>query len=179
MAIVMMCDKDDEGAELNEYWTNNVRSYRPEASPIYTRVTHKGLVLYVGERNYYHDSDFYALVWNEEKQDVDTVEWGSTRGWTYPNNAVVDATEDVVKKYDALKARLEKERRERIEKERQARLERESEECGISVEELVEMESIIRMRKKSPPQNDFPKPGIMIASVPTSANLSPNRFGSG
>jgi hypothetical protein len=60
--------------------------------PLYMHTTHRGLVLDTGEHNYYDDSDFYAVVWNAEKGMPEHVEFASTRGWTYPNNACADAT---------------------------------------------------------------------------------------
>lgn len=56
------------------------------------RTTHRGLVLETRERNGYDDSDFYALVWNPETRAVETVEYGSTRYWTYLNTATADAS---------------------------------------------------------------------------------------
>ena len=67
--------------------------------------THKGLVLELREINGYDDSDFYARVWNDEKGEVERVIYASTRGWTYPNGAAVDATDEVKAKYAALCAK--------------------------------------------------------------------------
>lgn len=58
----------------------------------------KGCVLETRERNYRDDSDFYAVVWSEEKQAVTEVEYATTRGWTYNNSATVDATPEVLVK---------------------------------------------------------------------------------
>jgi hypothetical protein len=60
--------------------------------------TYKGAVLRLGERNGYHDSDFYAVVWDEEAQTVRTVEYATTRGWTYHNGADIDASREVIEK---------------------------------------------------------------------------------
>lgn len=57
------------------------------------RTTFEGAVLDTYERNGHDDSDFYAVVWDGEK--VTTVEYASTRGWTYHNGASIDATADV------------------------------------------------------------------------------------
>ena len=52
---------------------------------------YEGAVLEDRERNGYHDSDFYAVVWDEEKQTVRSFEYATTRfgggGW-----CKVDAT---------------------------------------------------------------------------------------
>lgn len=61
-------------------------------------VTYEGAVLTTRERNYRDDSDFYAVVWDEAAQDLKTVEYATTRGWTYNNGATVDATPEVRKK---------------------------------------------------------------------------------
>lgn len=55
-----------------------------------------GCVLSKHERNGYDDSDFYALVWDASDQKVKTIEYASTRGWTYHNHAQVDASTEVI-----------------------------------------------------------------------------------
>jgi hypothetical protein len=55
-------------------------------------VTFEGCVLRTGEHNWHDDSDFYALVWDEEQGKVREIEYATTRGWTYHNSAKVDAT---------------------------------------------------------------------------------------
>lgn len=60
-------------------------------------VQYEGCVLNVWEHNGYHDSDFYATVWDEEKQAVVDVEYDTTRcggGGT----AQIDATDEVLRK---------------------------------------------------------------------------------
>lgn len=52
-----------------------------------------GAVLDTGEYNGRDDSDFYAVVWDGEK--VCRVQYASTRFWTYPNSASIDATDEV------------------------------------------------------------------------------------
>lgn len=54
---------------------------------------YKGAVLQTRERNGYHDSDFYAVVW--DGNDLCEVEYASTRFPTYNAGAVIDATEEV------------------------------------------------------------------------------------
>lgn len=58
-------------------------------------VEFEGLVLATYERNGYHDSDFYAVVWNPATRRPEHREYGSTSSWTYHNHATVDATPDV------------------------------------------------------------------------------------
>jgi hypothetical protein len=69
-----------------------------------TYTSHVGLCLSEREMNGYDDSDFYMLVWNEEKNAPEEILFASTRGWTYPCYASsVDATPDVKIKYEAYK----------------------------------------------------------------------------
>lgn len=86
--------------------------------PLYMKRTHKGLVLDDRERNMYDDSDFYAIVWNPEKGCPESVEYASTRGWTYPNGCTVDATPEVLAAYKAWsEARAEEARKQRAAEE--------------------------------------------------------------
>lgn len=75
-------------------------SITPEGS-IYLQTTHVGVVLELREMNGYDDSDFYAVVWDTEKGETKRVVYASTRGWTYPNGAAVDATPEVLAAYTA------------------------------------------------------------------------------
>ena len=68
--------------------------------PLYMETTYVGLVLDLYEHNGHNDSDFYAVVWDAEKGCADRIEYASTRGWTYPNGAGVDATPEVRAAYD-------------------------------------------------------------------------------
>src|SRR5262245_10450625 len=95
MAITMMCDPAVPGAVRDDYWSGVAKT------DIWRVTTHEGLVLELREMNGYDDSDFYAVVWNDAKGEPERVEYASTRGWTYPNGAAVDATPEVVAKYEA------------------------------------------------------------------------------
>jgi hypothetical protein len=64
-------------------------------------VTYENCVLELYERNGSSDSDFIAIVWDEEHQETREVEYATTRGWTYLNGATVDATPEVRAKADA------------------------------------------------------------------------------
>lgn len=77
-------------------WRDDVAADFTASGGIVMRETHAGLVLGKFERNGYNDSDFVAIVWNPEKQAIETVEYASTRGWCYPNEAEVDAPAEVV-----------------------------------------------------------------------------------
>jgi hypothetical protein len=69
--------------------------------PLYMETRFRGLVLDVGEHNYHEDSDFFAIVWDAEKGEPREVEYGTTRAWTYPNSAEVDATPEIRALYNA------------------------------------------------------------------------------
>jgi hypothetical protein len=99
MAVRMMTEAETPGAVLDEYWTKQT------GRDVWMVETHQGLVLELREMNGYDDSDFYARVWNDETGTVDRVTYASTRGWTYPNGAAVDATDEVKAKYDAFVAK--------------------------------------------------------------------------
>lgn len=59
--------------------------------------TYEGMVLRLGEHNWYDDSDFYAMVWDEATQSVKKITYATTRGWTYHNGAKVDASDKIRK----------------------------------------------------------------------------------
>lgn len=61
-------------------------------------VTYTGAVLQTWEINGYDDSDFVAAVWDAEQNTVRTVQYASTRGWTYHNGATVDATAENIER---------------------------------------------------------------------------------
>jgi len=62
-----------------------------------------GAVLGKREQNLYHDSYFHAIVWDEERSEVRSVEYGATA--YYSNTGVtVDATREVIEKAVAQRA---------------------------------------------------------------------------
>lgn len=69
-------------------------------TPLFMETKHEGLVVGECERSSSGDSDYYAVIWNDEKAEPYEVLYASTRGWTYPNSAIVDATGEVREKYD-------------------------------------------------------------------------------
>lgn len=89
--------------------------------PLYMRTTHIGLVLSIGERNGYDDSDFFAVVWNPVEKRPQQIEYASTRGWSYPNGATIDATPEVRAEYEQYQRDLAEAARKRRE-EREAKL---------------------------------------------------------
>jgi hypothetical protein len=70
--------------------------YEPSELEIWLYDTHVGLCLEDFERNGYDDSDFCMKVWNPETRCVETIEFASTRGWSYPcYGSKPDATPEV------------------------------------------------------------------------------------
>jgi len=107
MAVVTMVNdkhKDDPGV----YET----TYHGYDGPLYMQTRFEGLVLADRERNGYDDSDFYAVVWDVNKDCPVEVEYGTTRFWTYPNHCTVDATPEIRAKYEAWRAEQERQARE-------------------------------------------------------------------
>ena len=77
---------------ISEFRGNNYQDRRPEDF----QVSFVGCVLATRERNWHDDSDFYAVVWNQEKGRCETVTYATTRcGGTDYNGAKVDATDQV------------------------------------------------------------------------------------
>ena len=60
--------------------------------------TYESAVISTFERNYHDDSDFVAVVWDDEAQDIKNVTYATTRGWTYHNGAEVDASDEVIER---------------------------------------------------------------------------------
>ena len=58
---------------------------------------YEGCVLDWWEHNGAWDSDWYAVVWDDEKQSVEIVEYMTTRGYC-SGTAEIDATEDTLRK---------------------------------------------------------------------------------
>ena len=88
---ITMCGNGPCTAEIKN-------SYRPCANPV---ITYAGRVLSRHDNNYHDDSDFYALVWDDESQEVKRIDYGSTRFWTYHNGATVDAPAKICALADA------------------------------------------------------------------------------
>lgn len=91
-----------DGVEYRNYPGGRIESrqslYLNAAGERYTQVFsihHEGLVIATRERNFYDDSDFYAVVWNPETQSVETYEYGTTRfGGTDANSASADLADE-------------------------------------------------------------------------------------
>lgn len=74
-----------------------VLSHEINVGKFHYEYTYVGCVLGLGEYNGYDDSDFYAMVWDEENQTVKKVWYDTTRAYTN-TTAHVDATDEVREK---------------------------------------------------------------------------------
>ena len=101
MAITIDCQESAQGA-----YQVTCNGYTLWVKDIY-----KGCVLRKWEHNGYDDSDFYADVWDEAEQRVKSIEYATTRFWTYHLGAVVDATPEArgcAEAWEKAKRRAEK-----------------------------------------------------------------------
>lgn len=84
-------------------WTKDASG---QLVPAAFKESYVGRVLSTGERNSYHDSDFFAVVWDDKQSQPVSIDYATTRFPTYDNSATVDADEATVAKYAAYKQRL-------------------------------------------------------------------------
>lgn len=119
MSITNICsnrpeDRDQlpEGAYCPLDWNTPERRNEQQAIVLY-QYAH-GRVLSTYEHNMRDDSDFYAVVWNPEKQEPERVMYATTRGWSYPCNATVDATPEVLAQFAAYQERAKAAEQRRI-----------------------------------------------------------------
>ena len=84
------------------------------AEIIETKETYVGRVLETYEENGYHDSDFYAIVWDDETNSLIHKQFATTRFYSNGYGAKIDATPEVITKATAerkarfLKSAIEK-----------------------------------------------------------------------
>lgn len=62
-------------------------------------VSHEGLTVRLREANFWDDSDFFAVVWEDGK--TREIQYGTTRCWTYNSSAKVDASPEVMEAFTA------------------------------------------------------------------------------
>lgn len=102
MSVTVALDKGftEFNPETDRYYIRPQNAYgnqnplTDEQRTVILRTTYVGATLHKYERNGRDDSDFYAIIWDGEK--ITQTEYASTRGWTYDNNAIVDATPEVI-----------------------------------------------------------------------------------
>lgn len=87
--------------------------------PLYMETSYEGKVVATGERNMHDDSDFWCVV-IEDDGSYRKFNYASTRGWSYPNGAWVDASPEDIAAYRAHEVKvyeaLTRSRREAAEK---------------------------------------------------------------
>lgn len=100
MSITTICDKNEAAAvDITEHWRSSYGGNNPESFSLFSRTYYVGCVIETWERNGYDDSDFFALVWDWELMMPQTIQYATTRAWTYANGATVDATAEVLAIY--------------------------------------------------------------------------------
>lgn len=123
MAIVNMIDNNreefPEGAYCDLSYSKPSTDGRRQVIVLYE--SHNGRCISKREQNGRDDSDFYMLVWNEEKGAAESIMFATTRGWSYPClGSRVDATPDTLAKYEAWRTKAQAERAAQTERERLA-----------------------------------------------------------
>lgn len=68
------------------------------AEIIETKETYVGRVLETYEENGYHDSDFYAVVWDDETNSLIHKQFSTTRFYSNGYGAKIDATPEIIEK---------------------------------------------------------------------------------
>jgi hypothetical protein len=117
MPIVTMVSKDEYDKHPGDptYFIGHDASRDEKKNgPLYMHRMYDGLVLAKGEHNFSDDSDFYAIVWDPVEKKPKEVEYATTRAWTYPNNAEVDASPEVMKAYESYVTELSEKRARNI-----------------------------------------------------------------
>jgi hypothetical protein len=77
------------------------RTESGHAEILETKETFVGKVLETYEENGYHDSDFYAVVWDDETDSLIHKKYDTTRFYSNGYGAKIDATDEVVAKATA------------------------------------------------------------------------------
>ena len=68
---------------------------------IETKESYVGRVLETYEENGYHDSDFYAVVWDDETESIIHKQYATTRFYSNGYGAKIDATPEIIEKATA------------------------------------------------------------------------------
>lgn len=80
---------------------------------------YKGKCISEREANGYNDSDFFMTVWDDEQNRPLEIKFATTRFWSYPAFASsVDATEEVIEKYNQFKRDVAEYKRKKEREER-------------------------------------------------------------
>ena len=93
-------------------------------------MTYENRVLRTWERNEYHDSDFYATVWCDERDMPVEVCYDTTRS-AGGGNAVVDATDEVREKYRVWQIETVRKKKEEADRQYQCYLDNMMDRAGL------------------------------------------------
>lgn len=103
MAIINMIKEEDRA----NY--SNVREIEIDGNKILLGDSHVGLCVDQFERNGYNDSDFCMVVWDVINKQAKTIEFATTRFWSYPcYNSKVDASPEIIAEYKAWKVKCDR-----------------------------------------------------------------------
>lgn len=139
MPIFMLTPKDMVEKKYRGYDSVEPFVYQGVEHPNEVVVTFAtGRVLYLREANYSDDSDFYATYMTNEGEFVEVC-YGTTRGWSYANGAIVDATPEVREAYRRCQRSKAAESKLRMRRERSARIKA----AGITFPEYLKLQYAI------------------------------------
>lgn len=97
MPIINIAESRDEALEKG---TNVRRCEMSTSRDLWLYDTYVGLCISDREHNGYDDSDFYMMIWDNEKECPEEIMFATTRGWTYPcYGSSPDATPEILEKY--------------------------------------------------------------------------------
>ncbi len=99
MPIICMTTESEKN--LNNVET--IKNYPNNNGDIFMKTEYVGCVIKEWGKCGFDDSDYYALVWDTKTMTTKTVEYATTRFWTYPNSRKVDAIDEVLKYYECKK----------------------------------------------------------------------------
>lgn len=88
--------------DVTEQWKDSCAEEYRDKYKLFLYDTHVGLCIRDYERNGYNDSDWYMIIWNPVEKRPETLEFASTRGWSYPcYGSKPDATPEILAAYQA------------------------------------------------------------------------------
>jgi hypothetical protein len=90
----------------------------------------------MSERNCYHDSDFFATYYDEKSDSFKTVEYATTRAWTYTASAKIDAPKELIEEY-------ERRQKEASRKSHERAIQYRAEAANLTVEEYKKLSTAI------------------------------------
>ena len=119
MAIHIMIRPEDAGKYAKSYvqW-QSAGSQSPNTGRWgqWMAEVYRGQVVGLRERNGYDDSDFFAIVFDGE--EAREIMYATTRGWTYPAGASIDASDELMEKYREYKREKARQWQEHIRAEK-------------------------------------------------------------